>query len=138
MRKTGRHGARSLALQALYQVQLAGHDRAEVHAQFTLLPDYARCESAYFDTLLDEVYAHRDALDEDIAASGDIRAEQVDPVERAVLWIALAELRFHDDVPAPVVINEAVELAKCYGAEGGHRYVNGLLDKAARKLRAPA
>ncbi len=136
MQKTGRNGARTLALQALYQAQLAGHDRDELQAQFAALPDYGRCETAYFDALLDQVHQYRDYLDEDIASCGNIRPEHVDPVERAVLWVALAELRFHDDVPTAVVINEAVELAKRYGAEGGHRFVNGLLDKAARNLRA--
>lgn len=138
MKKNGRQGARQLALQALYQAQVAGHDLAELHAQFTADPGYRRCEQGYFDTLLNETFEYREHLDNDIAEYGDIPAAQIDPVEHAVLWIALAELRFHNDVPVPVVINEAVELTKLYGAEGGHRYINGLLDRASQTLRSAA
>jgi len=135
MQATGRNGARRLALQALYQSQLAGHDADDLLGQYRDNPDYERCDQAYFDTLLDETHRYREQLDEDITAHGKIAPAHLDPVEHAALWIALAELRFHDDVPAPVIINEAIELAKLFGAEGGHKFVNGLLDKAARALR---
>ena len=127
----GRPGARRLLLQDLYQFQLTGHDRAELERQYAEHVDYAGVDSAYFLKLLGEVDSARADLDGDISNYGDIVAEQLDPVERAILWIALAEFRFHPDVPPKVVINEAIELAKNFGAEGGHRYVNGLLDKAA-------
>ena len=138
MKKSGRQGARQLALQALYQAQIAGHEQAELADQFRDDPGYELCEQAYFDALLDETFGHREHLDNDIGEYGDIPPQQLDPVERAVLWIGLTELRFHDDVPVPVVINEAVELTKIYGAEGGHRYVNGVLDKAGQSLRPAA
>lgn len=138
MKKSGRQGARQLALQALYQAQVAGHAEDALLAQFREDPGYSLCEKRYFDALLSESFRYREHLDNDIGEYGDIPADRLDPVERAVLWIALSELRFHDDVPVPVVINEAVELAKIYGAEGGHRFVNGLLDKARRELRPAA
>lgn len=138
MKKSGRQGARQLALQALYQAQISGHEREDLAAQFADEPGYRLCEQPYFETLLDEAFSYREHLDSDIGEYGDIPAEQLDPVERAVLWIALAEMRFHEDVPVPVVINEAIELTKLYGAEGGHRYINGLLDKAGRSLRPAA
>jgi N utilization substance protein B len=85
--------------------------------------------------LLGQIETARAALDIHISEFGDIPAEQLDPVEHAVLWIALAEFCFQPDVPAKVILNEAIELAKSYGAEGGYRYINGLLNKAAANLR---
>ena len=130
----GRSGARRLLLQALYQAQLAGHDSDELAQQFSAQTDFKGIDSEYFLKLLTEILASRDALDNDIYLFGDIATEQLDPVEHAVLWIALTELKQHPDVPPKVVINEAIELAKTFGAEGGHKYVNGLLDKAAARL----
>ena len=134
MAAKGRNGARRILLQALYQIQMAGHDAAQLKTQFAERPEYAAADSAYFEQLLDEIEDARGQLDEAIGQYGDIPAAQLDPVEHAVLWIALAEFRFHTDVPPKVVMNEAIELAKIYGAEGGHKYVNGLLDKAAADL----
>ena len=121
-------------MQALYQIQMAGHDAARLKAQFAERPEYKAADSEYFELLLDQIEDSKDQLDEEIARFGDIPADQLDPVEHAVLWIALAEFRFHKDVPPKVVMNEAIELAKIYGAEGGHKYVNGLLDKLAADL----
>jgi len=130
----GRNGARRILVQALYQIQMAGHDAARLKAQFAERPEYKAADSEYFELLLDQIEDSKDQLDEEIARFGDIPADQLDPVEHAVLWIALAEFRFHKDVPPKVVMNEAIELAKIYGAEGGHKYVNGLLDKLAADL----
>ena len=132
----GRSGARRLLLQALYQGQLAGHDADELARQFSAQAEFKAIDSEYFLKLLAEIFASRDILDNDIYLFGDIATEQLDPVEHAVLWIALIELKKHPDVPPKVVINEAIELAKTFGAEGGHKYVNGLLDKAAAKFAA--
>jgi N utilization substance protein B len=131
MAAKGRNGARRLLLQALYQIQMAGHDTAQLKAQFAERPEYAAADADYFLELLDQIDSARDQLDKEIERCGDIPPGQLDPVEHAVLWIALAEFQFHPDVPPKVVMNEAIELAKIYGAEGGHKYVNGLLDKAA-------
>ena len=125
----GRPGARRLLLEALYQSQIAGHDRQELMRQYAEHVDYATVDSVYFLQLLADVDGARAELDADIGSYGDIVPEQLDPVERAILWIALAEFRFHPDVPPKVVINEAIELAKSFGAEGGHRYVNVFPDK---------
>lgn len=121
-------------MQALYQIQVAGHDAARLKAQFAERPEYTAADSKYFELLLDQIEDSKDQLDEEITRFGDMPADQLDPVEHAVLWIALAEFRFHKDVPPKVVMNEAIELAKIYGAEGGHKYVNGLLDKLAADL----
>ena len=138
MSATGRSGARQLAVQALYQLQISGHDLPELQSQFHDDPAWQRCEQAYFDALLSHVYAHRGELDSHIDRYGEIAAAHLDPVEHAVLWIGLTELQSHPDVPVPVVLDQAVELTKRFGAEGGHKFVNGLLDKAARDLRSAA
>jgi len=134
----GRQGSRQLLLQALYQSQLAGTEGVELLAQFAARPAFENADGDYFRVLLGQVETHRDELDVHIGEFGDIAAQQIDPVERSVLWIALAELCFQPEVPTRVILNEAIELAKCYGAEGGYRYINGLLDKAAGKLRPAA
>ena len=135
MATQGRHGARRLLVQAFYQSQLSGHDGSELLAQFADHPDIDKSDRAYFEELLGQIEGSRDTLDTHISEYGDIPAAQLDPVERAVLWIALAEFCFQPDVPAKVILNEAIELAKSYGAEGGYRYINGLLDKASMNLR---
>jgi N utilization substance protein B len=126
-----RSGARRLLVQAWYQAQISGHDLGQLREQYAEHQNYDSVDKVYFDTLLREIDAERADLDHVIGEFGDIPAEQLDPVEHAILWVALAELRLHPDVPPKVVINEAINLAKMFGGEGGHRYINGLLDKAA-------
>lgn len=135
MTTRGRHGARRLLLQALYQRQISGHDSAELRGQFACMDEFAEADGDYFDTLLDEVLNSHAVLDECIDAFADRPVAQIDPVERAVLWIGVAELRSHPEVPANVVINEAVELAKEFGAQDGYRYVNAILDGVSTGLR---
>ena len=135
MASGGRHGARRLLVQALYQMQISGHAADELAGQFRDQPGYGRADEDYFQTLLQAVSGSTAELDQHIGAFGDIAPEQIDPVEKAVLWVALAELTHSADVPVKVIINEAVELSKTFGAEGGYRYVNGLLDKAAAAIR---
>jgi N utilization substance protein B len=128
-----------MLVKALYQWQLAGHEVAEIEAQFSDLADFARCDREYFAELLRTVVDDAPALDEQIARHAVRSIEQLDAVGRAVLLLGLAELKHRPDVPVKVVINEAVELAKRYGATDSHRFVNAVLDKVARELnRAPA
>lgn len=131
----GRHGARRLLLQALYQRQLAGHGAAELVAQFRDSKEFRGIDAAYFELLLTEIVGAEPALDALIVATADRPVAQLDPVERAVLWIAVAELRDHPDVPPRVVIDEAIELAREFGAQDGFRYVNAVLDAMVPRLR---
>ena len=135
MAATGRHGSRRLLVQALYQHQLAGHTASEVIAQFSAQQDFAKVDVAYFGELLREVLADKVALDELIAAEADRPLSQLDPVEHGILWLGLMELKAHPEVPVKVVITEAINLAREFGATDGHRYINALLDKVAAKLR---
>jgi transcription antitermination protein NusB len=138
MAATGRHGSRRLLVQALYQRQLAGHTGAEIVAQFASQKDFEKVDVEYFRRLLGEILADTAGLDALIAGDADRPVAQLDPVEHAILWLGLTELRAHPEIPVKVVINEAVQLAKEFGATDGHRYINALLDKVAPKLRPAA
>ncbi|MGB5251919.1 MAG: transcription antitermination factor NusB [Sedimenticolaceae bacterium] len=130
-----RSRSRSLAIQALYQWQMAGQDIGVIVGQFLLEQDAKKFDSDYFTELVNGVPARLSELDAALAPCVDRPLESVDPVERAILRVGTYELIEHPEIPYRVVINEAVELAKTFGAEQGHRYVNGVLDKAARALR---
>lgn len=131
----GRHGARRLVLQALYQRQLGGHTASEIIAQFADRKEFRGIDTAYFLALIEEIVAAEDELDALIARAADRPVTQLDPVERGVLWIGITELRAHPDVPRRVVIDEAVELAKEFGAQDSFRYINAVLDAMAAELR---
>jgi transcription antitermination protein NusB len=130
-----RHLARELLVKALYQWQLAGHSVAEITAQFAADDDFARCDRDFFGQLLAVTVDDAPALDELIARHATRGIDQLDAVGRAVLLLGFAELKFRDDVPSKVVINEAVELAKRYGATDSFKFVNAVLDKSSRELR---
>lgn len=130
-----RERARGLLIKALYQWQLAGHSRDELIEQYTALAEFGRIDQAYFEDLLARVLAEVESLDAVIAEHADRGVDQLDAVGRAILLLALAELKFRSDVPVKVVINEAVELAKRYGPTDSYRFVNAVVDKAAKQLR---
>jgi N utilization substance protein B len=126
-----RRGARELLVKALYQWQIAESDEAELLDQFTAEPAFTRIDQMYFRELLTAIVADAEALEAIIAARADRNVAELDAVGRAVLYIALTELRIRPDVPTKVIINEAVELTKRYGALDAHRFVNAVLDKVA-------
>ena len=135
MAATGRHGARRLLIQALYQLQVGGHDKDELVDQFSARKEFDSIDREYFLTLLDEIINSVEDLDAQISAAADRPVAHLDPVERSVIWLGLAELGNHPDIPVGVVLNEAIELSKQFGAQNGYRYVNAVLDKAADTLR---
>ncbi len=135
MAEHGRRGARRLLLQALYQYQVGGHDAADIARQFSGQPGYERIDAEYFQSMLSDVISNIPELDSRIAAAADRPVTQLDPVEHAVLWIGLAELTRRDDMPHRVAINEAVELAKQFGAQDSYRYVNAILDSVVGESR---
>ena len=130
-----RSRARRYAMQALYQWDLSGTDLPLIRRQFLENEDFTRADQPYFMTLLSDLPAQGDVVDSTLAGYIDRPMEQLDPVERAILRIAVFELLTQADIPYRVVINEAVQLAKKFGAEQGHTFVNGVLDKAAQELR---
>ena len=127
--------SRELALQALYQAQIAGHDKQELLNQFRDRDEYRRVDQSYFETVLSAVCDEADHLSALLVAHADRPLEQLDPIERAILLMGCYELESRADVPRRAVINEAVNLAKRFGAEDGYKYVNAVLDRASRTLR---
>ena len=127
--------ARHHAVQALYQWQMTGQDIRDIREQFISEQDPKTFDIAYFEQLLRGVPTHLEILDGELRDCLDRSIESVDPVERAILRLGAFELTQRIELPYRVVINEAVELAKVFGAEQGHRYVNGVLDKLAQRCR---
>jgi N utilization substance protein B len=128
--------ARELLLQALYQKQIAGHDRAELLLQFREQTAYKRVDQEFFDEALAIICDTQTELEKTIAPLIDRPLEQLDPVEMGVMLIGVFELQTRLDVPFRVVINEGVNLAKRFGALDGHKYINACLDLAAQSLRS--
>jgi N utilization substance protein B len=128
--------ARRYAMQALYQWDLSGSDLPLIRRQFLEAEDFSRADTKYFIELLSEAPKNIDIIDENISKFIDRPIEQLDPVERAVLRLSTYELLYRLDIPYRVSINEAVQLTRKFGAEQGHAFVNGVLDKVAHKLRA--
>jgi N utilization substance protein B len=130
-----RSRARRRALQAVYAWQMSGTNARDVIAQFAHEQAHEVADLEYFEDLVRGVDKHCDELDDALAPFLDRDIEQVDPIERAALRIAAYELRQRRDVPYRVVLNEAIETVKRFGAEHGHTYVNGVLDHAAAQWR---
>jgi N utilization substance protein B len=132
-----RRRARRRALQALYQWHLTGQDVGEILAQFHEEQDFSNVDTELFATLVRKVSAGQVGIDEKIAPFLDRPLAQLDVIEHVILSIGAYELLHSIEVPHQVVIDEAVNLAKQFGAEQGHTFVNGVLDKAARQWRNP-
>jgi len=134
--KSGRRRARELALQGLYQWLVGGGTGAEIEAHLRDIEGFDKCDRLHFDALLHGGIAEAAALDAVLTRHVDRKTSDLSPVEHGVLMIGTYELTHCLDIPYRVVINEAVELAKSFGGTDGHKYVNGVLDKAAGDLRA--
>ena len=130
-----RREARQLATQALYQWHMAKTSLNEIEAQFRVDNDFTFADQSYFHDILHGVPANLDEIDKVLAPCLDLTLEELDPVELAVLRLSTWELLKRVDVPYRVVINEGIELAKVYGSTDGHKFVNGVLDKLAPRLR---
>ncbi|ADZ41601.1 TPA: transcription antitermination factor NusB [Yersinia enterocolitica] len=135
MKPAARRRARECAVQALYSWQLSKNDIADVELQFLSEQDVKDVDIAYFRELLSGVAVNAASLDALMAPVLSRQLEELGQVERAVLRIALFELSKRDDVPYKVAINEAIELAKTFGAADSHKFVNGVLDKVAPTVR---
>ncbi len=130
-----RSRSRRRALQAIYAWQVGGNRMAQVIEQFRHEQDMEIADLEYFEDLLRGIEKHLAGLDAGIRTHIDREVEEVDPIERAALRIAAYELRHRPDVPYRVIINEALEVTKRFGADQGHTYVNGVLDKLAAEWR---
>ncbi len=127
--------ARRLAVQALYQWQINPRPWQDTLQQYAEDPESSRADREYFAALIEAIASGRDALDARLATLGEIPPPELDPIEHAVLWVGVHELESHPELPYRVALDEAVQLAKRFGATDGHKYVNAVLDRAARELR---
>ena len=130
-----RRKARHYAMQALYQWHMAGASLPTIEAEFRTEYDFGQVDLDYFQALLHGVPAQVDELEAVLEPLLDRTLDELDPIERSLLRMGTFELKERIDVPYKVVINEAVALAKKFGATDSHKYINGVLDKAARNLR---
>ena len=128
--------ARKLAMQALYQWQLTQQSAAEINKQFLESEDSAGVDREHFEELVGGCIARHEEIEAALQPFLDRPLDQLDPVETAILMIGMYELQQRVDIPYRVVINEAVDLCKRFGATDAHKYVNAVLDRAARELRA--
>ncbi|HEX7011989.1 MAG TPA: transcription antitermination factor NusB [Steroidobacteraceae bacterium] len=127
--------ARKLAMQALYQWQLTQQPAKEIEQQFLENEESAGADKEYFSELLNECIARHRELTAALEPFLDRPLDQLDPVEAGILMIGMFELKFRVDIPYRVVINEAVDVCKRFGATDAHKYVNAVLDRAARAVR---
>lgn len=130
-----RSRSRRRALQAIYAWQVGGNRMIQVIEQFRHEQDMEIADLDYFEDLLRGVEKHQVELDAGIRQFIDREIAEVDPIERAVMRIAGYEMRYRPDVPYRVIINEALEVTKRFGADHGHTFVNGVLDKLAAQWR---
>lgn len=130
-----RRKARHYGMQALYQWHMAGASLAVIEAEFRDEYDFSHVDLEYFQALLHGIPASVDELEAILEPLLDRKLDELDPIERTLLRMGVFELKERIDVPFKVVINEAVALTKKFGATDGHKYINGVLDKAARQLR---
>ncbi|MCX7108043.1 MAG: transcription antitermination factor NusB [Methylococcales bacterium] len=131
-----RTNARKAAVQALYQWQMTGQSLVEIERQFLEEERLKDAQKSYFTELFHGVPKNLGVIDETLTEFVDRPVDMIDPVERAILRIGAYELLNRLDMPYRVVLNEAINLAKYFGADGSHKYVNGILDKIAQQKRA--
>lgn len=134
-RPYARRKARRFLLQALYQWQISGDDLTTIENQFLADHNMKRVDTDYLHELLHAIPAALTELDALFSPYLDRKFEQIDPIELALLRIGTYELKQRMDIPLRVVINEALELAKTFGSDGSHKYINGVLDKVAQQTR---
>jgi len=133
--KSARRRSREIALQGLYEWLIAGSDAGVIDAHMREQDGFDKCDAVHFDALLHGCIRDAATLDAVLSKHVDRPTNELSPIEHGVLLIGSYELKNCVDVPYKVAINEAVELAKSFGGTDGHKYVNGVLDKAAAELR---
>ncbi|TDQ57416.1 NusB antitermination factor [Mesocricetibacter intestinalis] len=133
-RTSSRRRARECAVQALYSWYISKNPVEMVELAFITDQDMEGVDMAYFRKLFRQTAEHAEDIDGTMASFLDRSTDELDPIERAILRLATYELKYEADVPYKVVINEAIEVAKTFGAEESHKYINGVLDKIAPAL----
>lgn len=135
MNPTARRNARHYALQAIYQWQLSGASAEEIEAQFIKHQIIKKVDLEYFKELIYSVCEKHEELDSRMLPFLKRPIPELDPIELAILRLAIYEFAYRLDVPYRVSLNEALELAKRFGSVEGYKFVNGVLDQVARQVR---
>ncbi len=135
-----RQVARKLALISIYQWQMTGnsyHDLyVEIQEDKELVKDFLKADAAYYQSLCKYVIENIEEVDQQLKPFLDRDPEHLDQIERAVLRMATAELLNHNETPYKVIVNEAVNLTKKFGADKAYKFVNGVLDKVGSAIRS--
>jgi len=131
----GRSNARKKATQALYQWHMSGNEIEEIEVQFHQEQNMEKVDTDYFHKLLHQVPAEIKELDELISKYSTRSEDELDPIEMSILRLSTYELKSCIDVPYKVVISESITLAKLFGSDKSHAFVNSILDKLAKELR---
>ena len=131
----GRSNARKKAMQALYQWHMSGNDLAEIEAPFQQEQNMDKVDVEYFSAFLHGVPAQVNSLDELIAKYSDRKNSELDPIEQSILRLSTYEIKNRIDVPYKIIISESLTLAKLFGSDKSHAFVNSVLDKLAKELR---
>ena len=130
-----RRRARQAAVQAIYQWQMAQTNIADIQTQFRDEHAGSKTDLEYFNRLISDVTSKLSQIDALYTPYVSNKHEDLDPIERAILRLATCELKFYLDIPYKVIINEAINLGKRYGADKSHRFINGVVDKVALDTR---
>ena len=133
--KSRRRIAREFVLQGLYQWRVAGGNAAYIEQQLRESEEFKHVDEKHFALVLHGVIERAEELEEAIKPSLDRSMKELSPVEFAILFLSTYELKHHPEIPYRAIINEAIELARTFGGSDGHKYVNGVLDKLAVRLR---
>jgi len=131
----GRSNARKKALQALYQWHMSGNDLSDIEAQFHEEQNMEKVDVDYFHVLVHEVPTQINLLDEFIAKYSDRALDELDPIEQSILRLSAFEIKNRIDIPYKIIISEGITLAKTFGSDKSHAFVNSVLDKLAKELR---
>lgn len=134
--RKSRTQARLMIVQALYQMQLTDHDIKELLTQCRERDDYKKIDKTYFTQAIRAIYKHRAEYSTSIEANLDRPISQIDPIEMGILLLGFYELEMKREIDIAVIINEAVNLTKRFGSIDGHKYINAVLDRAAKTVRA--
>lgn len=136
MNPSKRRKGRRYAVQGIYQWQLTDNNPEKIYQSMLVDVNLNKTDLPYMEELITKVPTHIDEIDQFLSPKLSRTLDEVDPVEKAILRIAVYELLKHPEIPYRVVINEAIEQAKTFGAEDGHKFVNGVLDKVSVDVRA--
>lgn len=134
--RSPRRRAREFVLQGIYQHLVGGQDQAAIEGQAVGVTNFDKADNAFYRSLLSQTLDHLNALEQALTPFISRPWAEISPIERGILLLAACELSHFPETPYRVILNEAIDLTKDYGATDGHRFVNGVLDKLAVQLRS--